>query len=335
MACKDQGDLPFLTYVDELMDQLHHNVPKALREFDAEAIHDARVATRRLKAAVDLVQPCLTQNRRKPLEKQLKKLRKRLGPLRDLDVMIDHLTEIASKPAQTAGASWLRDQLIKCRDEEREESRNDVAPADVLAKLGAWWPVRQEIADAHDAIDSLLAESLHLQLDAFAERASRAGMSPPHASNILPEERDPHQLRITGKRLRYTLELAQEQGHKLPPLVLREFKRMQEALGTWHDYVVLAGRAMQTSLDQSLAYHDLAMQEKVLDVAAMAVRRAQRELAGFSKLWQQRGEEVARTIREKFPLTRPVSEPQTGPGPSDSGEPPTPAPPPPDVASTA
>src|SRR6185312_9643238 len=70
MACKDQGDLPFLAYVDKLMDQLHHNVPKALREFDAEAIHDARVATRRLKAAVDLVQPCLTQNRRKPLEKQ-------------------------------------------------------------------------------------------------------------------------------------------------------------------------------------------------------------------------------------------------------------------------
>ena len=40
-----------LAYLDDLVDHLRRLVPKALRGNNPEAIHDARVATRRLKAA--------------------------------------------------------------------------------------------------------------------------------------------------------------------------------------------------------------------------------------------------------------------------------------------
>lgn len=335
MASKDSDDFPFLDYLDELIEELHQNVPRALRDFDVEAIHQARVATRRLKAAIDLVGPCLTDDHRKSLNKRLKNLRRRLGPLRDLDVMIGHLEELAGKPAHAQAATWLRDHLARLRELKREESRKEAAPADILSKLGAWWPVRQEILDAREAIDSLLAESLHLQLDAFAERAMQVASMPTSQSEVSKDRQDPHELRIAGKLLRYTLELAQHQGHKLPGSVLRNFKRMQERLGTWHDYVVLVERVMRVSLDESVSYHNLALQESLLSLARMCLARAQKELAGFSKLWRERGDEVARTIRERFPLTRPISEPQTDPGPIDSGNIPAPAAPPPDVASTA
>lgn len=333
-------DFGLLRHLDELMEELHDNVPKAIKEFDADGIHDARVATRRLKAAMGLLDPVLTDDHRKSFEKVMKKLRRRLGPLRDLDVMIDHLGKLQSRPAHAAAAAWLRERLERRREDEQASAKGRVGSADTLSKLGAWWHVREEIEEAREAADTLLGQSLHLQLDAFAERAG--GVVRQLAGAVDSAERhDPHELRIAGKLLRYTLELAQSQGHKLPAAIMRDFKQMQESLGNWHDDVVLMQQAMQVALDEMLALHDPAMQEKLLDLGRFLLRLSVRELGNFARLWQKRGEAVARTIRERFPLTtsvaapEAVSEPETGPGPVGSNGTPAPEAHPPDVASTA
>lgn len=336
MSRNDKNDFGLLSHLDELMDELHDNVPKALKDFDADGVHDARVATRRLKAALGLLKPVLTAEHVAAFDKVLKKVRRRLGPLRDLDVMIEHLGKLGSHATHGVAANWLREHLEHQRETKRIESKGGAGSADVLAKLGAWWHVREEIVDAHEAIDSLLAASLHLQLDSFAERAEGIVRQISGAGD--PKDRqDPHALRIAGKLLRYTLELAQSQGHKLPAAVLRHFKRMQESLGNWHDDVVLIQCAMRTSIDELLSYHDLEMQERVLNLDRFFLRRAARELSNFSALWKKRGGEVARTIRQRFPLTQPVpiSELKMGPGPSDSNDTSTPPASPPNVASTA
>lgn len=363
MASRD-SDFPFLDRLDELVDELYKNVPKALHDWEADAIHDARVATRRLKAAIDLMQFVLSDRHRKPLAKALRKLRKRLGPLRDMDVMIERLDELTTHRTHARAAGWLRHHLDHARDQARDHSRKKASAAAMLARLGAWADVRDEVIEAREAVDSLLAESLHLQLDAFAERADRivhqnqggasnpdphgagsgqdlsagSGPDPSTASGQAPptgSRQDPHQLRIAGKLLRYTLELAAAHGHKLPGSVTRGFKTMQERLGDWHDDVVLIECAMDTALGESLAYHDAAMQDEVLRLAQLFVKRAARELERFCELWKQRGAEVADSIRKQFPLTQPVSESQTGPGPGGSGDTPAPVALPPDVASTA
>ena len=327
-------DFGLLSYLDELMEDLHDNVPKALKEFDEDGIHDARVATRRLKAVMGLLKEVLTDEHRKAFEKVLKKLRCRLGPLRDLDVMIGHLGKLESHATHGPAAIWLKAQLESQRECEHAEAKDTLSSADTLAKLGAWWHVREEVEEAKEAVNSLLAQSLHLQLDAFAERAQGVG-SQISGSNGQRSHQDPHELRIAGKLLRYTLESAQAQGHALRPVVLRQFKKMQESLGNWHDDVVLVECAMRTSLDCTLAYHDLPMQERILNLSRFFLRRAARELSNFTKLWQKRGEEVSRTIRERFPLTTAVTESKTGPDPAGSDGTPAPAPVPPDVASNA
>jgi CHAD domain-containing protein len=336
------AEFGLLRHLDELMEELHDNVPKAIKEFDADGIHDARVATRRLKAAMGLLEPVLSNHHRKAFEKVLKKLRRRLGPLRDLDVMIENLSKLQSKPAHAAAAGWLRERLERRRECERARVKDKAGSADTLAKLGAWWHVREEIEEAREAADTLLGQSLHLQLDAFAERAAGV-VRQRAASDDTAERHDPHQLRIAGKLLRYTLECAQSQGHDLPAAVMRDFKQMQESLGNWHDDVVLMQQAMQVSLDEMLALHDPAMQEKVLDLARFLLRLSLRELGNFARLWEKRGEAVARTIRERFPLTNapgttpaaiePINEPETGPDPAGSDGTSAPEAPPPDVAS--
>ena len=170
--------------------------------------------------------------------------------------------------------------------------------------------MRQDVIDADPAVESLLVESLHTQLDQFIQRAGEIGPGS-----------DPHELRIAGKALRYTLELAKAEGHILPAIVLRTFKRMQECLGTWHDYVVLAERAMQASIDEDLPLHHPAMQRLVLKLVDHAMRKSQRELDRFARLWADHGGKLATTIREEFAGKEVAIAPQMDPDPAGSAIP--------------
>ena len=311
-----------LAYADEWVEKLRKHLPEAVQTWDADAIHQSRVATRRLAAALDVLDPVLSKSHRKALAKVLRKLRHQLGPLRDLDVMLDHLAEF--KPM--AGVAWLRDRLTGERTDRRAEVADDLDVTKALAKLGSWWAVRQEWVEAGDAIDGLLANAVHLQLDAFAEHAAAVTSADPSA----PEEaRDPHELRIAGKALRYTLEMAVASGRPLPPAVAKAFKKMQDALGAWHDRVVLAERAMRASLDAQLAYHDPPLYLSVDDASRAAVQGSVRDLAAFTTLWAKQGSTLADTIRSTFPVAvdDTATEAKTGPDRPDSAGTPDPAPP--------
>jgi CHAD domain-containing protein len=331
MSSQDNSDAeaPLVVHLDSLVSDLCQRVRPALEEFDQEAVHKARVGTRRLKAALELLSRVLDRGHRKPLARIGKKLRRRLGPLRDVDVMLHHLDEIgsAAQPA-AAGAQWLRDRLLCDRDKARARSREEASPAKVIAKLGAWDAVRRDLIAAQAAVPTLLAESVHIQLDAFIDQANqlRARLEGDDAQDPVDTQHDPHQLRIAGKSLRYTLELADAQGIELPKGLLGTFKQMQESLGSWHDFVVMAERAMQASLDEDLPLHDPRKQREVLALIEYAMQQAQVELEGFSQLWDQKGQSLTESIREAFPLTRAVSPPpspavtesQTDPDPAGS-----------------
>jgi CHAD domain-containing protein len=419
---------PLLERIDELVEGLRQQVPAAFKDFDEDAIHDARVATRRLKAALDLLEPVVSRGGRKPFASVLKRLRRRLGPLRDLDVMLGHLEEFSKSPRHATAAKWLAERLLLERQRERKYAARKASVVKTLGRLGAWWGLREEVAEAREAAGSLLAESVHLQLDAFAEQADRIACrvrggagngavapevsaardrAPPRgpdsdearppaggrAEGELPraspdlsrivvpgdnapaaagnarssedgsddgsgaalpaasDRLDPHELRIAAKALRYTLEMAAIEGHKLPPALTKAFKSMQESLGLWHDYVVLTEAAMRTMLDDLLPHHDAGLSAEVLELTRAALQRSAKELQKFSALWLDRGETLARTIRAAFPLTRSIqdeqaagdatgagtaaTEPKTGPGPCDSESPADSTAPPPGETSAA
>src|SRR2546423_8640706 len=157
-------DATLLTHIDRLMEQLHAQVPKALNVWEVDGIHQARVATRRLKAALDLVNPVVAKNRRKPLARVLRKLRRRLGPLRDADVILEHLDELAASAKYETAAHWVADRLRKQRESLRADSSRKGSAAAVLADLGAWYPVREQIAAGPGAPPGLAGAALAFAL---------------------------------------------------------------------------------------------------------------------------------------------------------------------------
>jgi len=57
----EKDDFPLLKHLDELVDDLRREVDAALAGEDVDAVHDSRVATRRLKAATELMNQCFAR----------------------------------------------------------------------------------------------------------------------------------------------------------------------------------------------------------------------------------------------------------------------------------
>lgn len=71
---------------------------------DAEGVHDTRVATRRLRAALEVFAACFEPKPRKQLLREVKQLAAALGTRRDADVAIEQLQDLAAElPEREAG----------------------------------------------------------------------------------------------------------------------------------------------------------------------------------------------------------------------------------------
>jgi CHAD domain-containing protein len=117
---------------------------------DIERVHDMRVATRRLRATLEIFEPCFPRKRLEAGLGEVKDLADALGERRDRDVAIATLEGLPSKlPApDRAGIESLVDRL---RDEQRranEELARFVAP-DNLESLNE--QLRNLVAEARTA----------------------------------------------------------------------------------------------------------------------------------------------------------------------------------------
>lgn len=275
-----------LDYLDGLARKLLDLLTPAFIEGDVEAIHDARVATRRLTAALRLFEPALTPKRYDSMRRTLRRLRRRLGELRDLDVMSEHLEGLKAGGGKFVPAvEWTGARLKQQRTQTAARTAKDTDVEDFQDRLGDWWAVREEIARQCAQEHPLLKASLSAQMEDFGGRAGdRSG--------------DPHELRIAGKQLRYTIEMAKESGLKVPRRVPAAFKAMQDALGLWHDHVVLAMRVMGEALEAELAVHDPVLFHHALDLTREMTRRAELKLAAFHRLWEKNGGMMRAAVEE-------------------------------------
>ena len=82
---------------------------------------------------------------------------------------------------------------------------------------------------------------------------------------------------------------------------------------------------MELSVEQNLPATDGAMQQRILNLCAMSINRAQAYLKKFIDLWKERGQEISGAIRAAFPDPRGVTPPKTDPDPARSDATPAPA----------
>ena len=70
---------------------------------DVERVHDMRVATRRLRAALEVFEPCFPRKRQRKALKKVKALADALGERRDADVEIALLEGLSTRRRRRIG----------------------------------------------------------------------------------------------------------------------------------------------------------------------------------------------------------------------------------------
>src|SRR4051794_18387514 len=84
-------------------EELFEHSANVLDTSDIERVHDMRVASRRLRAVLEIYAPCFPNAQFKPLLREVKDLADALGERRDPDVLLDRLAELeAARPRATA-----------------------------------------------------------------------------------------------------------------------------------------------------------------------------------------------------------------------------------------
>jgi CHAD domain-containing protein len=206
----------------------------ALDWTDPEGVHSMRVASRRLRSALRDFMPYL---RKRPLASVLKQLRNiadALGEVRDQDVAIDALEDMAAHaPADlSSGLKPFIDSRKKVRDQAREELQV-ILEASELTQLESEFIGGVDDATAtrpgSPAI-SFLTMSQEIILDRLKEfEALSNGLLNPFEIETL------HDMRIAAKRLRYAIELFQQCWGRSMSGYAKRIARIQTALGDLHD----------------------------------------------------------------------------------------------------
>lgn len=110
--------------IGERWEQVWKAAPVALEGSDPEGVHDVRVASRRLRAAMDVAADAFPNDWYRPLHKLAKKITRELGEVRDRDVLIEALQKErdAAKPEEWPGI----DLVIERVDAERLAARHEM-----------------------------------------------------------------------------------------------------------------------------------------------------------------------------------------------------------------
>jgi len=86
---------------------------------DVERVHDMRVATRRLRAALEIFAPCFPRKRHRKALKKVKALADALGERRDADVEIALLEGLVDEAAE-ADRGAVRDLIAELRTHQAD-----------------------------------------------------------------------------------------------------------------------------------------------------------------------------------------------------------------------
>ena len=211
---------------------LKRHLPKAVAG-DDRGVHQARVTTRRLREAVPVLAIGLKGSKAGKAGRKIRRLTRALGTVRELDVTLSLLDELARSPhVPRTAVEDVRAHVIEERDARRKvmlERLERVNTAKLDKRLESVGAALQEATG--EAWRKALAARLLNRARRLAEAVDAAGHM--YAPDRL------HAVRIAAKKLRYGLELAADSGVRDAAPHVRTIKRAQDMLGKLHDLQVL------------------------------------------------------------------------------------------------
>jgi CHAD domain-containing protein len=217
---------------------LQHEPGTRLGE-DIEELHDMRVATRRMRAAFRVFGPGFSKKAIKPLLAGLKETGRALGPVRDLDVFMEKLQRYQQSLPESdrAGLQSLLDMWRSKQEPARKKMLVYLDSKKYLKfkrtflefvetkGLGAK-PIPTKIPPVPYQLRHIAPSLIYAAYEEVRAYESVLDNAPIETL---------HQLRLSFKKFRYTLEYLQEILGDERKKIIKEVKGMQDHLGDMND----------------------------------------------------------------------------------------------------
>lgn len=215
---------------------------------EPRAIHRARVASRRLRELMPVLE--LDRDTIGKVNRRLKKLTRRLGGVREIDVLTQLLEELqGSRLAPLRALRRVGDEVREARDEAMSQfAHKSIAEAFHRAQRKLEH-IAEKLAKVEDR--GSRGRGWRWAIDArVSSRAAALKTAITEAGSMYMPERL-HTVRLALKKLRYGFELSCEAGGFAEAADVRLLKRGQDQLGLLRDRQVLIDRVrqVQASLD--------------------------------------------------------------------------------------
>ena len=250
------------------LDDLGDAIPRVLGDADEEAVHDLRVALRRIRSLLRLVRPVSGRYHVDGIREGLRRVASATGSLRDEEVLRE---TIAAMPCSPEHAKAMKAWQTKRAQRERMLRKAMVRMLDA-----------RSLDEPIHRLRALLQLPCEPRRDKEVQRFAKQRVSEAHAvvdakrSVTADDVEGMHELRITYKRLRYAVEAFS----RVLPSELRTWgevaTRFQKILGTLHDHDValdVVRRATALAPEPREALLE-ALSARRLQVAAEYVERA-------------------------------------------------------------
>jgi CHAD domain-containing protein len=216
------------------LERLLAHDPAVRLDLGPEAVHQARVATRRLRADLRTMRPVLDEEVVEPIRAQLADIGARLGAVRDFDVLAEELAEAAAELDEPVNIAPLLTRIDTQRADARAALLGCMAEPgyhDVLHTLEVWTavpPLRDDVDPATPA-DDVARDLLERSWRRLAKLVAAAdGNSPAEQW---------HEVRKKAKATRYAAELLDPLLRGKAARLAVAAKRIQDDLGRSNDAV--------------------------------------------------------------------------------------------------
>jgi CHAD domain-containing protein len=203
---------------------------------DPEAIHDMRVATRRMRAAFRVFDPYLTGKRAKEVRDGLRTIATDLGAVRDLDVLIENAEAFRETlpPEQRGGLASMTEEWRVTRWKARKALLRLLNSKEYSKFKQNMERFLKEFTPAPDQAEG--AEPYQVRHIAGSIILTRyEAVRSVEGLPDKPTVTQLHALRIVGKYFRYTLEFFRDILPKDVNNMSRDIVKLQDQLGEMHD----------------------------------------------------------------------------------------------------
>ena len=202
---------------------------------DIEDVHQMRVGVRRIRSALRSFKPCIDDEHEQLVLPELKKLARRLGSVRDIDISILCFEQYKRDFPENEGVVFLIDYYQKKRDVRikklfkylnskryKKLKKNVLLFLKYLSEKAKEESEKGVVCNFYSSFEKIIDEVFHYS----------------SIKNLKDSEDDLHKMRIAIKYLRYNLEFINVK-EKEAKRIIKILKNYQEKLGIINDCVIM------------------------------------------------------------------------------------------------